>query len=210
MAYLATGQHPENPTYRRRAGAILGPPRRSHLDCNLGTFTPCLRHSRKQPSPAAQRQVRSTIMASFMPESLSSGSSCDVDMIDTPSSSRALAKSRRLSKGTPALADSPQSSPIASSFSLLLSLPRELRDRVYRYALVLDRPVCWPHPPFFKGNIAHGLLTTSRQVYKETAPVLYSANKFLFSHPSDITMFRVVASSEYSEKITCAYVRTVP
>lgn len=94
-----------------------------------------------------------------------------------------------------------------SSFSLLLSLPRELRDRVYKYALVLDRPVCWPNPPFPKSDNGHGLLTTSRQVYEEAAPILYSKNKFLFSHPSDITMFRVVASQKYSEGITCAYLR---
>jgi hypothetical protein len=163
---------------------------------------------RSRPSPHQSLYTANTTMASCASPSWSASTSSDTTMLDAPPSSRAPARTCRPSQGTSASSTSlTRRSSNGSPFSLLLSLPRELRDRVYHYALVLDRPVYWPHPPFSKSNIGYGLLTTSRQVYEEAAPILYSANKFLFSHPSDCTMFRVVASSKYSENISCAYLR---
>ncbi|KAF2266463.1 hypothetical protein CC78DRAFT_566845 [Lojkania enalia] len=88
------------------------------------------------------------------------------------------------------------------SFSLLLSLPQELRDRVYLYALSSPFPFWWPSPVSPPHNVAVNLLTVSRQVYEEAAPILYSSNKFLFTHPSDCSVFRVVASPKYSALIS--------
>jgi hypothetical protein len=93
------------------------------------------------------------------------------------------------------------------AFSLLLSLPRELRDRIYAYTLTSTYPFWWPNPAPLKHGIGLGLLTASRQVYEEAAPVLYVGNKFLFTHPSDCNMFRVVASPKYSALISTAYFR---
>lgn len=58
-----------------------------------------------------------------------------------------------------------------------------------------------------KHHVTLGLLTVSRQVYEEAAPVLYAGNKFLFMHPSDCNMFRVVASPKYSALISSVYFR---
>ena len=94
---------------------------------------------------------------------------------------------------------------------LLLSLPRELRDRVYAFALVSDSPFWWPGKLPESGlsdrdKVGVGLLRTSSQVYRECVDILYSQNKFVFTHPSDCNMFRVVASPA-SVNITSVYFR---
>ncbi|KAF2652925.1 hypothetical protein K491DRAFT_603909 [Lophiostoma macrostomum CBS 122681] len=94
-----------------------------------------------------------------------------------------------------------------AAFSLLLSLPRELRDRIYTFALTSPYPFWWPQPTSTRHGLALGLLTTSRQVFEEAAPILYAGNKFLFTHPSDCNIFRVVASPKYSALITSVYFR---
>lgn len=98
------------------------------------------------------------------------------------------------------------------SFSLLLSLPRELRDRVYVFALVSESPFWWPGKSPESGlrdgdNVSSvSLIRTCKQVYRESIDILYSHNKFVFTHPSDCNMFRVVASSA-SINITSVYFR---
>ncbi|KAI4657006.1 uncharacterized protein J4E79_007621 [Alternaria viburni] len=96
-------------------------------------------------------------------------------------------------------------------FSLLLSLPRELRDRVYTYALVSNTPFLWPGAVSQSAYSKHrhvsvNLLRTNRQVHDEAVIVLYAQNKFLFTHPSDCNIFRVVTSPA-SANITSVYVR---
>ncbi|XPS98661.1 hypothetical protein M3J09_007858 [Ascochyta lentis] len=88
----------------------------------------------------------------------------------------------------------PAPPPANPAFSLLLSLPRELRDRVYTFALSSPYPFWWPSQALMRHNVAAPLLQASRQLHDEAAPVLYTANKFLFTHPSDCNIFRVVAS----------------
>ncbi|KAH7128426.1 hypothetical protein B0J11DRAFT_430927 [Dendryphion nanum] len=98
--------------------------------------------------------------------------------------------------------------PRDAAFSLLLSLPRELRNKVYAYALTSQFPFWYPNPnPTIEHDIALGLLTTSRQIYEESAPVLYTLNRFLFTHPSDCNIFRVVASPKFSGLINSVYFR---
>ena len=75
----------------------------------------------------------------------------------------------------------------------LLSLPRELRDRIYTFALTSPSPFWWP-TQHTSHHLSPALLAVSRAVYHEAAPLLYSSNKFLFTHPSDCNMFRVITS----------------
>ncbi|KAF2469885.1 uncharacterized protein BDR25DRAFT_227308 [Lindgomyces ingoldianus] len=123
-------------------------------------------------------------------------------MLDAPP--LAPAQPRPASHNNPSA--SSQMSPKDPAFSLLLSLPRELRDRIYTSALVSSVPFWWPTPSSPKHDVALGLLTVSRQVHHEATPVLYAANKFLFTHPSDCNIFRII-SSPYSSLITSACFR---
>ncbi|KAF2683544.1 hypothetical protein K458DRAFT_418535 [Lentithecium fluviatile CBS 122367] len=98
-----------------------------------------------------------------------------------------------------------QTAPTNPTFSIL-ALPRELRSQIYTFALVSPFPFWWPAPSSPKHNVALGLLTANKQVHEEATPILYSLNKFLFTHPSDCNIFRVI-SSPFSENITSVYLR---
>jgi hypothetical protein len=134
----------------------------------------------------------------------SSGSS-DTAMLDAPpkSPSRPV-RLRNPSTSNPSTASqAPSSDP---SFSLLLSLPRELRERIYAFTLTTPYPFWWPNQAPLKHTVGVNLLRTNKQVYEESVSILYSANKFLFTHPSDCNIFRVIASPA-SHYITCVYFR---
>ncbi|KAH9819873.1 hypothetical protein Tdes44962_MAKER00862 [Teratosphaeria destructans] len=76
--------------------------------------------------------------------------------------------------------------------SLLFRLPREIRDRIYAFALTSqDLPVEWPPLPgmTLKYGIQAQLLRTCRIMHREAAPLLYSSNRLMFHHPSDANMF---------------------
>lgn len=126
-------------------------------------------------------------------------------MLDAPpqSPSRPV-RLRNPSTGNPsATTETASSDP---SFSLLLSLPRELRERIYHFTLTSPYPFWWPNQAPMKHNVGTNLLRANKQVYGESVSLLYSANKFLFTHPSDCNIFRVVASPA-SHNITCVYFR---
>ncbi|KAF2231981.1 hypothetical protein EV356DRAFT_506165 [Viridothelium virens] len=80
-------------------------------------------------------------------------------------------------------------------------LPRELRDKIYAYALTSSQPFIWPSEHSTHG-LHPALLATSKAAYKEAAPILYSHNKFMFSHPSDANMFVHIMSREHAAAIT--------
>jgi hypothetical protein len=131
-------------------------------------------------------------------------------MLDAPpkSPSRRV-RLRNPSGSNPVAAPPAPSLPAPSldpSFSLLLSLPRELRERIYTFALTSAYPFWWPSQAPIKHNVGVNLLQANKQVYQESVSILYSANKFLFTHPSDCNIFRVVASPA-SHHITCVYFR---
>lgn len=111
---------------------------------------------------------------------------------------------RNLSTSTPSTA--PQTASPDPSFSLLLSLPRELRERIYTFTLVSPYPFWWPNQAPMRHDVGVSLLLANKQIYDESVKTLYSANKFLFTHPSDCNIFRVVASPA-SHHITCVYFR---
>ncbi|CAO2652386.1 Nn.00g006690.m01.CDS01 [Neocucurbitaria sp. VM-36] len=139
--------------------------------------------------------------------STGSSSSSDTTMIDAPPQS----PSRPVRLRNPSTSNPSTTGPTTTSkptFNLLLSLPRELRDRIYTFALTSPSPFWWPNPSPVKHdhNVAPNLLRTSKQVYEEAVSIMYSGNKFLFTHPSDCNIFRVVASPA-SQNITSVYFR---
>lgn len=147
--------------------------------------------------------------------SSNTSSSLDATMMDpSPSASRPVRLRNPSHSALPTPATSHphnHNAPPDPSFSLLLSLPRELRDRVYVFALVSETPFWWPGKSpeselSDRDNVGIGLLRTSKQVYRESVDILYSHNKFVFTHPSDCNMFRVVASPA-SVNITSVYFR---
>ncbi|KAL2356926.1 hypothetical protein BJ546DRAFT_1058546 [Cryomyces antarcticus] len=91
----------------------------------------------------------------------------------------------------------------------LFRLPRELRDKIYTYALTSDQPFWWPVEHCTQ-HLAPALLATSRTIYAETAPLLYSANRFMFSHPSDCNMFRFTMDQKHVQATTniCLRIRS--
>ncbi|KAI9660652.1 MAG: hypothetical protein M1821_010004 [Bathelium mastoideum] len=92
--------------------------------------------------------------------------------------------------------------------SPLFRLPRELRDRIYTYALTSTQPFIWPCEHSNHG-LNPALLAVSKTLYREAAPILYAANKFMFSHPSDANMFVHIMDEHYASTITniCLRVR---
>jgi hypothetical protein len=138
-------------------------------------------------------------------QSTSSSGSSDTAMLDAPprSPSRPV-RLRNPSMSNPSAAS--QTPSLDPSFSLLLSLPRELRERIYAFTLTTPYPFWWPNQAPLKHTVGVSLLRTNKQVYEESVSILYSANKFLFTHPSDCNIFRVVASPA-SHHITCVYFR---
>ncbi|KAI8932879.1 hypothetical protein NX059_010359 [Plenodomus lindquistii] len=145
--------------------------------------------------------------------SSASSSSSDTTMIDVPPQSLSRpARLRNSSQSHPSTTNpNTNTAPTAahdSSFSLLLSLPRELRDRVYTAALTAPYLFSWPGKPpaKVKYDVSVNLLRANRQVYDEAVGILYSQNKLLFTHPSDLNIFRVIAAPA-SHNITSVYFR---
>ncbi|KAF1986286.1 hypothetical protein K402DRAFT_454305 [Aulographum hederae CBS 113979] len=84
---------------------------------------------------------------------------------------------------------------------LLFSLPRELRDRIYTYALVSPSPIPWPSENL-AADLSPQFLCANRQIHEEGAKVLYGSNTFLFTHPSDANMFPWAHNLERCADIT--------
>ncbi|KAK4989878.1 hypothetical protein LTR50_002925 [Elasticomyces elasticus] len=85
--------------------------------------------------------------------------------------------------------------------SSLFALPRELRDRIYAYALnstsSSDKEITWPVEKLNAG-VAVALLRTCNAVAIEATPILYTQTWFAFAHPSDANMFRRAIASPAS------------
>jgi hypothetical protein len=96
--------------------------------------------------------------------------------------------------------------PTSVARSLLFTLPREIRDRVYSYCLAVPagESIEWPSKQSVcRYNIAPQLLRTCKLVSAEALPVLYDNNTMSFLHPSDANMFvRAMASPSARHKIT--------
>ncbi|KAF2138076.1 uncharacterized protein K452DRAFT_301449 [Aplosporella prunicola CBS 121167] len=86
--------------------------------------------------------------------------------------------------------------------SALHRLSPDLRDRIYELVLQHSAAVWWPPSSSPAPGNAIALLTTSRTMHAEAAPVLYAANRFMFAHPSDANMFVHTTSPLYSRCIT--------
>lgn len=91
-----------------------------------------------------------------------------------------------------------------------LDLPREIRDRIYQYALTRDQAFLWPapapsfttqpHPPS-PNQLSPALLQTCHQVAHEALPLLYIQNRFSFTHPSDLNVFAHIYSPKHMRLI---------
>lgn len=68
----------------------------------------------------------------------------------------------------------------SKSDSRLLSLPAELRNRVYRLVLLENRPIRVTQSGFDQGG---GLLSTCKQIRQEALKIYYYENKFLVITP---------------------------
>ncbi|KAK8245198.1 hypothetical protein HDK77DRAFT_427090 [Phyllosticta capitalensis] len=88
--------------------------------------------------------------------------------------------------------------------STLHRLPLELREKIYEYALRSNTTIWWPPitSTLPSPGSATALLTTSRTIYAEAAPILYASNRLLFVHPSDANMFVHLSSPGYSRCVT--------
>ena len=99
-----------------------------------------------------------------------------------------------------------ESLPTSVANSLLFSLPREIRDRIYGLCLHSrdSLPIEWPrldrHNPY---NIQPQLLRLCKIIHEESAPLLYTLNNLTFHHPSDSNVFvRALCDTTYGKRIT--------
>lgn len=141
-------------------------------------------------SPGLTTQSRSGSLSYFTNRArrntIDSDSDYDLEMSGTGAEEREL-------NAIPELPDS-----VANS--VLFTLPREIRDRIYSFSMTTQNfvPIEWP--PLSYGVIPYGiqpqLLRTCRIIHEEVAPLLYSLNIMTFHHPSDANMFvRAFAST---------------
>jgi hypothetical protein len=88
--------------------------------------------------------------------------------------------------------------------SLLYTLPRELRDRIFAYCLTShdNLPIEWPSlwRPY---GLQPQLLRTCKIIRDEAGPMLYTLNAQMFHHPSDANIFvRAFISPVLGKQIT--------
>ncbi|KAF7197961.1 hypothetical protein HII31_00675 [Pseudocercospora fuligena] len=154
-------------------------------------------------SLAPGAQIRQTSSTSFRTPSrkntadtMHSSEEGDLEMVDAR---------RTGSVGLPEISELPDS--VANS--LLYSLPREIRDRIFAFVLSPKDglPVEWPRPTQFRLNSPYDLqpqlLRTCKIVHDEAAPLLYTMSSMTFHHPSDANVFvRAFASPIYGRQIT--------
>lgn len=90
--------------------------------------------------------------------------------------------------------------PTSVASSPLFSLPTELRQLIWSYALSPSSgtpEVTWPYT--VSTHLQPQLLRTCRPIYEEAARILYTTTNLSFAHPSDANMFRrALASHEYA------------
>lgn len=96
---------------------------------------------------------------------------------------------------------SPQPSPeVLDSQSPLLRLPREIRDRIYAYALTREQAFLWPTEDL-SYKLSPALLATCHQIHDEATPMLYKLNRFSFKHPSDCNVFCHIMSRQHIKQV---------
>ena len=66
-----------------------------------------------------------------------------------------------------------------SSTPTLINLPKPIKDKIYSYALVADKPIDFAKKAFL---VRYALLNTCTQIRNEATPVFYSQNVFKISN----------------------------
>ena len=89
----------------------------------------------------------------------------------------------------------------ADSISPFLRLPEELRQAIYKYALIADAPIQWPDD-HNEAHLTPALLRACRKIHREATPTLYSNNTLAFQHPSDANMFGWAHSPDLARQVT--------
>ncbi|KAK8256340.1 hypothetical protein IWZ00DRAFT_551320, partial [Phyllosticta capitalensis] len=98
------------------------------------------------------------------------------------------------------------------SFPMFLDLARELRDRIYGFAITGDSSInfdylcCRTTSHFECGTLTPGLLTVSKQVYEESVPVLWSNNTFAIPGWT-ITQFLDRYGDKASRHLRCIHLK---
>jgi hypothetical protein len=91
--------------------------------------------------------------------------------------------------------------------SPLLRLPPEIRNTIFEYALG-GRTILLESTPFKYGDLkAVSLLAVSRQIYAETAMILFSANTFSASNPKSMALFLREQASTSVVRVTTVQVQ---
>lgn len=83
-----------------------------------------------------------------------------------------------------------------------LDLPQEIRERIYRHALISRGFCAWPvddtRPrdgrPY---QIWPAIIRTCRTIYAEATPILYTQNAIGFDHPSNCNVFHHIMDRNY-------------
>lgn len=97
--------------------------------------------------------------------------------------------------------------PYTVANSPLFRLPRELRESIYATLLTSSLGFSYPTDTLSR-SISPSILRVCKHIYTESAPLLYSSNKLIFSHPSDANMFRhSLASETYAGEATSMILR---
>ena len=90
-----------------------------------------------------------------------------------------------------------------------LSLPKEIRDQIYRVMLVTERSLDFAKPCIGFRRSSQ-LLATCRQIYQEARHLLYSENKFIIARkPSFRARPFVAGSREIGYKDTLLFLRRI-
>lgn len=85
---------------------------------------------------------------------------------------------------------------LSQDFFPFLKLPAEMRNRIYRYSLVFEKPFT---VKFRSGPFDTGLLMVCKQIYAEAEPIFYKENAFRFPQ----AVFAVARSERNLENLFC-------
>ena len=114
---------------------------------------------------------------------------------------------RRPSTSSTLASPTPAALPPSVARCPLFTLPREIREVIYAHVLSSNLGFSFPSDTLTR-DVHPALLRTSRALYAETAPLLYTSNKLIFSHPSDANMFRhAMAAPHAAAQLTSMIVR---
>jgi hypothetical protein len=88
----------------------------------------------------------------------------------------------------------------------LLSLPPEVRHRIYKYTLVYPERVIPYEQKKWTKIITPSILRTCRQIYREACPILYSENVFTLAGPGEILKWLSQIGRVNIKRLKCIWI----